>query len=502
MTFGDLETYEGQKVIHWLDKDALTKTRVDEMPDKDIVVVPETLYSVSISSEISEEETYDPNEDYDITVSIDEDHKDEWNYTYQWQKFDETAGDSGEFVDISGETSATLTVKNVNDSGTYRCVVNNDDPVLTDREVISDPVEVSITKKAVDITVVTWDYTSSFTYDGEAKSVAYDSSLVPEGATFKEYSGDSNSQTDADTYSTTAVFELTDADNYYFKDDVDTIDLDWEIEAQEVSWEGPTGDTKNYTGNPITFDVASQIPEDLADKIEITSVTNNVKTEPGTYTMHIEIAAKDNYVLTGNSSFDVDWTIVRIKQDVSFDMEWNYTAAFTYDGNAHTVAVIDEELPEQLEISYSGSPFTSSATEPGDYTAYAQLKLKEEYKDDYNLVGTTTSQLEWKINKAVIDISGVEWEQAENTAYTRDGNEHKVNLKNVPEGQRVHLDKDLIGIKHVTGGSIIYRQRGTRIYPGTNCGIGSDDTVYAKISGYVKYERLGKDKKQVSVYEN
>ena len=54
----------------------------------------------------------------------------------------------------------------------------------------------------------------------------------------------------------------------------------------------------------------------------------------------------------------------------------------------------------------------------------------------------------------------------------------------------------------VTGGSILYRQRGTRIYPGVNAGIGSDDTVYAKISGYVKYERLGKDKKQVSVYEN
>ena len=48
----------------------------------------------------------------------------------------------------------------------------------------------------------------------------------------------------------------------------------------------------------------------------------------------------------------------------------------------------------------------------------------------------------------------------------------------------------------ITGGSIIYRQRGTRIYPGTNAGIGSDDTVYAKISGYVKYERLGKDRKQ------
>ena len=52
----------------------------------------------------------------------------------------------------------------------------------------------------------------------------------------------------------------------------------------------------------------------------------------------------------------------------------------------------------------------------------------------------------------------------------------------------------------ITAGSIIYRQRGTKIYPGTNVGIGKDDTVYAKISGYVKFERLGKDRKQVSVY--
>lgn len=52
----------------------------------------------------------------------------------------------------------------------------------------------------------------------------------------------------------------------------------------------------------------------------------------------------------------------------------------------------------------------------------------------------------------------------------------------------------------VTGGSIIYRQRGTKIYPGFNAGIGSDDTVYAKVDGYVKFERKGRDKKQVSIY--
>lgn len=51
-----------------------------------------------------------------------------------------------------------------------------------------------------------------------------------------------------------------------------------------------------------------------------------------------------------------------------------------------------------------------------------------------------------------------------------------------------------------TAGSILYRQRGTRIYPGKNVGRGGDDTLFATADGIVKYERLGKDKKQVSVY--
>ncbi len=52
----------------------------------------------------------------------------------------------------------------------------------------------------------------------------------------------------------------------------------------------------------------------------------------------------------------------------------------------------------------------------------------------------------------------------------------------------------------VTGGSIIYRQRGTKIYPGKNVGIGKDDTIYAKVDGVVKFERVGKSRKQASVY--
>ncbi|MDD3268360.1 MAG: 50S ribosomal protein L27 [Syntrophomonadaceae bacterium] len=52
----------------------------------------------------------------------------------------------------------------------------------------------------------------------------------------------------------------------------------------------------------------------------------------------------------------------------------------------------------------------------------------------------------------------------------------------------------------VTGGSILVRQRGTKIHPGNNVMIGGDDTLFAVIDGKVKFERKGRDKKQVSVY--
>ena len=55
--------------------------------------------------------------------------------------------------------------------------------------------------------------------------------------------------------------------------------------------------------------------------------------------------------------------------------------------------------------------------------------------------------------------------------------------------------------QHVLAGNILVRQRGTKIHPGINVGKGSDDTLFALINGKVKFERKGKTKKQVSVYD-
>ncbi len=72
--------------------------------------------------------------------------------------------------------------------------------------------------------------------------------------------------------------------------------------------------------------------------------------------------------------------------------------------------------------------------------------------------------------------------------------------KNGRDSQSKRLGVKLYDGQVATAGSIIVRQRGTKIHPGTNVQKGGDDTLFATIEGKVKFERLGRDKKKVSVY--
>ena len=79
---------------------------------------------------------------------------------------------------------------------------------------------------------------------------------------------------------------------------------------------------------------------------------------------------------------------------------------------------------------------------------------------------------------------------------------HKKGQGSVKNGR--DSESKRLGVKKADGqtvkaGNILIRQRGTKVYPGTNVGIGSDDTLFALTDGKVKFERKGKDKKQVSV---
>ena len=81
---------------------------------------------------------------------------------------------------------------------------------------------------------------------------------------------------------------------------------------------------------------------------------------------------------------------------------------------------------------------------------------------------------------------------------------HKKGQGSVKNGRDSNAKR--LGVKHyggerVTAGSILVRQRGTRIHPGANVGRGNDDTLFAKVDGVVKYEDFGKKKKRVSVFQ-
>lgn len=80
---------------------------------------------------------------------------------------------------------------------------------------------------------------------------------------------------------------------------------------------------------------------------------------------------------------------------------------------------------------------------------------------------------------------------------------HKKGMGSTKNGR--DSESKRLGVKRADGqkvlaGNILVKQRGTHIHPGNNVGIGSDDTLFAKIDGVVKFERVGNDRKRASVY--
>ena len=80
---------------------------------------------------------------------------------------------------------------------------------------------------------------------------------------------------------------------------------------------------------------------------------------------------------------------------------------------------------------------------------------------------------------------------------------HKKGMGSTKNGRDSEAKR--LGVKRADGqfvlaGNILVRQRGTKIHPGNNVGIGSDDTLFALIDGKVKFARVGRDRKQVSIY--
>ena len=72
--------------------------------------------------------------------------------------------------------------------------------------------------------------------------------------------------------------------------------------------------------------------------------------------------------------------------------------------------------------------------------------------------------------------------------------------KNGRDSAAKRLGAKRADVQFVKAGNVLYTQRGTKIHPGLNVGRGGDDTLFALTDGVVRYERLGRDRKQVSIY--
>lgn len=287
-------------------------------------------------------------------------------------------------------------------------------PVYVDI-VIKPPTEVNTSE-------CTWDYTEPFTYDGREHEVKLN---VPEGVKVT-YSG-TQKATDVKTDGYTVTATLTAEDGYVLSGDT-TKSLTWYINEYSVT------PTLKYNGSTTKETSYSDDVTVTADGYYIdTSYTGSFSSDEyvfdqtGTAKLYFKNKIT-GYITTTYMSVSV--TIQRLTHvDVS-GISWNYTSAFTYDGNEHSVSLTN--VPEGVDVTYSE---TTSATAIGEYTAKVSVTPKSGYTFDGTFSDTT---LNWEIKekeKTPVDISGISWDYS--SAYTYNGKEYSVALKNVPEGVNV-----------------------------------------------------------------
>ena len=147
--------------------------------------------------------------------------------------------------------------------------------------------------------------------------------------------------------------------------------------------------------------------------------------EPGEHFVELSLKDPSNYVWdngSGNNyqfSYTIDKAVITITPEM---IEWNYVNPYTYDGEAKTVTLNEELLPEGVQVTYSNNVKTKA----GSYSAHALLSLKPEYSAHYVLEGTTAYKRDWVINKATIIIpNNIGLIQ---DTFEHDGHEHTAKL--------------------------------------------------------------------------
>ena len=401
--FAGITEISGSEILDWVDENG---NSISKMPERDVEVY--AVYDAGFKLEQSADiDTVYDGEAKQLKVNVVNLSSIEKTYDFGWYKI---VGDSR--VAIDGAYSDTLEVRNVLDSGKYICVVASGDTV---KEAVFN---VAIAKAKIDMTGVKWSYTAPFTYDGTAKTV----SLV-KAPSLVEVKG-TLSATKAGTY--TASFALKDTEHYELINlgDLATT-LEWKIEKAKVDM---TGVKWSYTA-PFTYDGTTKTVSlvDAPSLVEVKGTLSAIKA--GTYTASFALKDTENYemVNAGALASSLEWKIDKASVDLA-GAAWDYTAPFTYDGTIKTVS-----LTMQFDkLKFSGN----SATDAGTYTASFELKDAENYEIINK--GSLSDSIEWKINKADIDMSAVARSFVD-AEFVYDGKPHTlaVDSKLLPKGVKV-----------------------------------------------------------------
>ena len=389
--FAGITEISGSEILDWVDENG---NSISKMPERDAEVY--AVYDAGFKLEQSADiDTVYDGEAKQLKVNVVNLSSIEKTYDFGWYKI---VGDSR--VAINGAYSDTLEVRNVLDSGKYICVVASGDTV---KEAVFN---VAIAKAKIDMTGVKWSYTAPFTYDGEIKTVSLNKEIEQ-----LRFVGRLSAR-DVGTFNVS--FELIDADNYELINLGDlSASLEWKIEKIKVDM---TGVKWSYTA-PFAYDGTAKTVS-LNKEIEQLSFTGNTATEIGVYTASFALKDTEHYELInlGDLATSLEWKIEKAKVDMT-GVKWSYTAPFTYDGTTKTVSLVD--APSLVEVKG-----TLSAIKAGTYTASFALKDTENY--EMVNAGALASSLEWKINKASVDLAGAAWDYT--APFTYDGTIKTVSL--------------------------------------------------------------------------
>lgn len=390
--FAGITEISGSEILDWVDENG---NSISKMPERDAEVY--AVYDAGFKLEQSADiDTVYDGEAKQLKVNVVNLSSIEKTYDFGWYKI---VGDSR--VAIDGAYSDTLEVRNVLDSGKYICVVASGDTV---KEAVFN---VAIAKAKIDMTGVKWSYTAPFTYDGEIKTVSLNKEIEQ-----LRFVGRLSAR-DVGTFNVS--FELIDADNYELINLGDlSASLEWKIEKIKVDM---TGVKWSYTA-PFAYDGTAKTVS-LVKAPSLVEVKGTLSaTKAGTYTASFALKDTEHYELInlGDLATTLEWKIEKAKVDMT-GVKWSYTAPFTYDGTTKTVSLVD--APSLVEVKG-----TLSAIKAGTYTASFALKDTENY--EMVNAGALASSLEWKIDKASVDLAGAAWDYT--APFTYDGTIKTVSL--------------------------------------------------------------------------